>query len=236
MRSGMDGLASAQPRPQLKDEAAAHIRELIISGQARSGELLRLSPLAEKIGSSITPVREALLLLASDGWVTQLPNRGFQISEITRQDVEDAYLVHAVVAGELASRAAAHATDEDIVELRLMVYRIMQHTDDDPGFLERANYELHNYVYAMAGSDRLTWFVHAASRFVPRRFWGRIPGWIEHNRAGHDELIGALEARDPEWARAALRAHIGNAATLLLNHLDELEFWERGDVSFEQGP
>ena len=226
---------ASRPRPQLKDEAAAHIRELITSGQAGPGELLRLSPLAQRIGSSITPVREALLLLASDGWVTQLPNRGFQISEITRQDVEDAYLVQAVVAGELVSRAAAVATDEDIVRLRLMAHRVKQQTDDDPGFLERANYELHNYVYAMARSDRLTWFVHAASRFVPRRFWGRIPGWIEHNRVGHDELINALEARDPERARVAMQTHIGAAAALLLSHLDELEFWEHGATVLEDG-
>jgi DNA-binding GntR family transcriptional regulator len=219
---------SPQPRPQLKDEAAAHIRELIVSGQARSGELLRLAPLAERIGSSITPVREALLLLASDGWVKQLPNRGFQISEITRQDVEDAYLVQAVVAGELARRAAAVVSDADVSELRLMADRVKGHTANDPGFLEQANHELHGYVYSLGRSERLTWFVVAASRFVPRRFWGRIPGWIEHNRTGHDELIDALEARDAERARAAMQAHIGAAAALLLRHLDELEFWAPG--------
>src|SRR5262245_32352064 len=95
-----------QPRPQLKDEAAAHIRELIVSGQVSPGQLLRLAPLAERLGASITPIREALLLLAQDGWVVQEPNRGFRIAAITRRDVEDAYLVQAFVAGELAARAA----------------------------------------------------------------------------------------------------------------------------------
>jgi DNA-binding GntR family transcriptional regulator len=222
----VEGFALPPQRTQLKDEAAAHIRELIISGQATSGELLRLSPLAARIGSSITPVREALLLLAQDGWVVQLPNRGFQISEITRSDVEDAYLVHGVVAGELASRAALDATDADLEALKAIDRSIKEHTADDPGFLERANYELHNAVYAMGRSERLTWFVHAASRFVPRRYWGQIPGWIRHNRTGHDELIAALEARDSSRARAAMEAHIGDAQQILLRHLDGIGFWD----------
>lgn len=225
MSRDSDGLAQAPPRTQLKDEAAAHIRELIISGQATSGELLRLSPLAERIGSSITPVREALLLLAQDGWVVQHPNRGFQISEITRGDVEDAYLVHGVVAGELASRAALDATRQEVDAVKAIDRSIKEHTADDPGFLERANHELHNAVYAMGRSDRLTWFVHAASRFVPRRYWGQIPGWIDHNRTGHDELIAALEACDPSRARAAMTSHIATAEQLLLRHLDSIDFW-----------
>ena len=226
MGRDVDGLAQAPQRTQLKDEAAAHIRELIISGQAGTGELLRLSPLADRIGSSITPVREALLLLAQDGWVVQLPNRGFQISEITRSDVEDAYLVHGVVAGELASRAALDASEEDLEAVKAIDRSIKEHTADDPGFLEQANHELHNAVYAMGHSDRLTWFVHAASRFVPRRYWGQIPGWIAHNRTGHDELIAALEARDPSRARAAMQAHIAAAEQILLRHLDGIGFWD----------
>jgi DNA-binding GntR family transcriptional regulator len=217
--------STTQPRLQLKDEAATHIRELIVSGQVAPGELVRLAPLAERIGSSITPVREALLLLAQDGWVTQEPNRGFRVMIITRRDVEDAYLVQAFVVGELAARAALVIDDDQIAALRLMDEEINAHTQDDAGFLERANYDLHNAVYAVADSDRLTWFVRSASRFVPRRFWGMIPGWIEHNRSGHAPVIDALEAHDPAAARLAMSSHIEFAGQLLLRHLDSIGFW-----------
>jgi DNA-binding GntR family transcriptional regulator len=214
-----------QPRLQLKDEAATHIRELIVSGQVAPGQLLRLAPLAERIGASITPVREALLLLAQDGWVTQEPNRGFRVMTITRKDVEDAYLVQAFVSGELAARAALVIDDEHIAALRLLDEQINARTDDDPGFLEKANYELHDLIYAVADSDRLTWFVRSASRFVPRRFWGMIPGWIEHNRSGHRPVIDALQARDSDEARRAMSSHIQGAGQLLLRHLDSIGFW-----------
>lgn len=213
------------PRLQLKDEAAAHIRELIVSGQVAPGQLLRLAPLAERVGASITPVREALLLLAQDGWVTQEPNRGFRVMTITRRDVEDAYLVQSYVTGELAARAAVVIDDEQLAALRTIDEEINAHTADDRGFLESANYQLHDAIYAVADSDRLTWFVRSASRFVPRRFWGLIPGWIEHNRAGHAPVIDALEARDAAAARIAMASHIERAGQLLLVHLDSNGFW-----------
>lgn len=218
-------MATIQPRTQLKDEAAAHIRELIVSGQVPPGQLLRLAPLAERVGASITPVREALLLLAQDGWVAQEPNRGFRVLQITRKDIEDTYLVQSVICGELASRAALAIDEAQLSILRLIDAEINAHAADDAGFLETENYKLHDAIYAAADSDRLVWFVRSASRFVPRRFWGMIPGWIEHNRAGHGPVMDALAAHDADLARAEMSAHIAYAGTLLLNHLDSILYW-----------
>lgn len=219
-------MATTQPpRTQLKDEAASHIRELIVSGQVPPGQLLRLAPLAERVGASITPVREALLLLAQDGWVTQEPNRGFRVLEITRKDVEDTYLVQSFICGELAARAAVAIDANQLAVLRLIDADINAHTEDDAGFLERANYDLHDAIYAAADSDRLVWFVRSASRFVPRRFWGMIPGWPEHNRSGHAPVIAALAEHDSAGARAAMSSHIAYAGDLLLRHLDTISYW-----------
>ena len=115
-----------ETRSQLKDEAAAHIRGLIASGQVQSGELMRLAPLAERVGASVTPVREALLLLAQDGWVVQEPNRGFRVAPITRRDVSDDYWVHAQVAGELAARLARVIDEETLALLRRLDQQIRE--------------------------------------------------------------------------------------------------------------
>jgi DNA-binding GntR family transcriptional regulator len=212
-------------RVQLKDEAAAHIRELIVSGQVAPGELMRLAPLAERVGASVTPVREALLLLAQDGWVTQEPNRGFRVGKLTRRDVADAYWVHARVAGELAARAAEAIDDETIAQLWELDADIQARGDQDEGLLEASNFALHDTIYAVADSPRLAWFVSASSRFVPRRFWGMIPGWFEHNRNGHAEILTALAAHDVERSRIAMAAHIEAASALLLAYLDSISFW-----------
>lgn len=218
----------APPRAQLKDEAAAHIRELIVSGQVSPGELMRLAPLANRVGASVTPVREALLLLAQDGWVNQEPNRGFRVAAITRRDVEDAYFVQSYVAGELAARAAASIDDAAVAALWDLDEAIKRRGRDE-GALEILNYNLHQAIYDVAESPRLVWFVNSSSRFVPRRFWGTIPGWFDHNRVGHAPVIEALAARDAVRARTEMSEHIDKACRLLVDHLEAIGFWRLDD-------
>lgn len=218
-------------RAQLRDEAAAYIRELIISGQAAPGTLLRLGPLAEQIAASITPVREALLLLAQDGWVAQEPNRGFRVAPISRDDVEDSYLVQSFVAGELAARAAEQPTPAAIAELRRLDAEVAGLDGaHDYQRVEDLNYSLHGVIYALADSPRLVWFVQTASRFVPRRFWATIPGWLEHNRTQHGPVIDAVEAGDADLARELMAAHIRGAGALLVAHLDSISFWDEASA------
>lgn len=219
-----------ETRSQLKDEAAAHIRGLIASGQVQSGELMRLAPLAERVGASVTPVREALLLLAQDGWVVQEPNRGFRVAPITRRDVSDDYWVHAQVAGELAARLARVIDQETLALLRSLDQQIREYDTDDSGALEELNLGFHHVLNTAADSPRLLWYVEAASRFVLRRFWGTIPGWPEHNRYGHASIVEALAAGDAVRSRAEIIAHVDKARDLLLTHLDAIGFWPARDL------
>ena len=104
--------------------------------------------------------------------------------------------------------------------------RINARGDEDEGFLEESNFKLHQTIYDVADSPRLLWFVRASSRFVPRRFWGMIPGWTAHNRDGHAAIVDALEAHDADGAAAAMSAHIEGARDLLLAYLDSISFWQ----------
>ncbi|MCP9972532.1 GntR family transcriptional regulator [Actinomadura madurae] len=98
-------------RRQLSDEVADYVRELIMSGQVRHGEFLRLERVADDLGISVTPVREALLSLRGEGFVTLEPRRGFMPAPLTRQDVQDLFEAQAYFAGELAARAAGRITE-----------------------------------------------------------------------------------------------------------------------------
>jgi DNA-binding GntR family transcriptional regulator len=219
-------------RRQLRDEVAAYVRELIISGQARAGTPVRLGQLANNVGASVTPVREALLLLAQDGWVVQEPNRGFHVALITRDDVSDAYLIQSIVAGELAARGANNVVADAVGELWRLDAQIAQlEITKDYREVEELNYRLHEVIYDLAASPRLTWFVLAASRFVPRQFWATIPGWLEHNRAGHKPVISAVADGDAERARDAMAHHIATAGDLLIRHLDSTGFWSIGEAA-----
>ena len=211
----------ANDREQLRDQAAEYLRESVISGQARPGVLLRLGPIAEALDMSLTPVREALLLLAQSGWVVQEPNRGFRVARLSRSDVLDAYYVNRTIAGELAARAAPRVDDETIASLRALDDRVRaadEHEDADR--VTRWNTQMHRQIYSSADAPRLVFFVESASLFVPRHFWGRIPGWWEHNREGHVLIIDALESHDTELSRKVMAAHIAAAGELLVDFLD----------------
>lgn len=213
-------------RSQLRDDAALYIREQIAVGHAAPGSHLPLEQLAATIGMSVTPVREALLLLAQDGIVVQEPNRGFRVAPIRRRDIADTYLVYSRVAGELAARAAACITGAEVAHLRELDERMRELGDDEHERIEEGNYALHDVIYDAARSPRLTWFIVASARFVPRRVWADVPGWLEWNRTAHVRVIEALERRDADAARAAMEAHALAAADLLIAHFDANALWQ----------
>lgn len=99
---------------QLSTVAAAHLRALIISGELHPGSKIKAEEVAAALDVSPTPVREALQTLRTEGFVTLLPRRGFTVAPLSEDDVRDLFTVQSLLAGEMAARAAARATDEQI--------------------------------------------------------------------------------------------------------------------------
>src|SRR4051812_36211657 len=93
-------------RSRLRSIVAGYIRDMIMSGRFAQGERLRLDPLSSLFRVSATPVREALVLLETEGLVSSEPHRGFVVKHPSRQDVLDLFALHASIAGQLAERAA----------------------------------------------------------------------------------------------------------------------------------
>jgi len=207
------------------------VREAIVEGDMRPGQLVRLGPVAESVGVSITPVREALLELAWDGWLKQEPNRGFRVLAIRRNDIEDTFLVYERLGGELAARAAPRANEKDVQRLRSTSERITERgAAGEVREAERLNYVLHEQIYSIADSPRIERLVAAATRFLPRLSWTRVPGWNEMNVDGHDEIIEAIGDKRPSDAREAMTEHLVRASGLLLSWLDATEFWSRSEA------
>lgn len=199
----------------------------------RPGDSLRLAQLAEQLGVSVTPVREALLLLTQDGWVRHEPNRGFRVAPIRRKDVEDTYLMWSTAEGEIAARAATRATAGDIDYLRDLDQQIRDADPTDGHLATRLNSELHGYVAVIADAPKLDWFAQAASRLVPLRFpenFHMVPGWSEVNRTEHAPIIDKIAAGDVEGARSGMASHFRGTGELLMRWLDSLEFWSEPET------
>lgn len=206
---------------QLSDQVATVIRQAIMAGELRGGGFVRTEQLAAQLQMSATPVREALMLLHSEGVVRWERRRGFRIVPITRRDITDLFEVAAFISGELAARATPLISDADKAEL----YRLQgdledaaQHGRPDEAF--RINHHIHKIIHLPGLSSRLGWQLRSTLQYVPRNYYAQVPGWVDASVHDHGAIFAAIGATDPEEARAAMTVHMRHIGELLAQHLE----------------
>ncbi|REE98088.1 GntR family transcriptional regulator [Thermomonospora umbrina] len=213
-------------RPQLSDEVAARLREMIMDGRVRPGEYLRLERLAAEFGISVTPVREALQSLRSQGFVQLEPRRGFVVAPLSRQDVKDLFWVQAGLAAELAARAARTMTTGALKELTAIQHAMGRAVVDGRApLVEEHNHGFHRSINLAARSAKLAWSLSSVARYVPRGLYGRLPEWPRTALDDHEHVLAALRDADPTKAGAAMRVHVVRAGELLIAHLERQGLW-----------
>jgi DNA-binding GntR family transcriptional regulator len=206
--------------PQLSHRVATYVREGIMVGQFPAGEFLRTESLAADLKVSATPVREALMILQSEGSVRWEPRRGFRVVSVSDSDVRDLFLVQAFMAGELAARAARELDAQAVGALRDLQARLAEAADrGDAAAVDRANHEIHRRINKASASHRLTALLNQTVQYVPLRFYGAIDGWSQASAHDHSAIFDALAARAPDAARKAMSAHIEHVGDLLIAHL-----------------
>ena len=203
-------------RPRLSDEAAEHVRELIVSGQLEPGQFIRPETMAAELDISATPMREGLLTLQSEGLLRVEPRRGFMVSPLSANDIEDVFVGQSLLAGELAARATSRMSDDELDALE-KIQADLEHAADTADYdeVERLNHVFHRSIYSAAGSPKLSWMIKGSLNYAPRRFFASVDGWPQASAADHRAIIAGLRARDGEAARVAMIDHIRNAGHLL---------------------
>lgn len=207
---------SRRRRPRLSDEAAEHVRELIVSGQLEPGQFIRPEIMAAELDISATPMREGLLTLQSEGLLRVEPRRGFVVAPLSAADIEDVFTGQSLLAGELAARATSRMGSDDLdalVRIQTDLEKAADTADYDE--VERLNHVFHRMIYSAADSPKLSWMIKGSLNYAPRRFFASVEGWPQASAADHRAIIAGLRARDAERARAAMVAHIRNAGHLL---------------------
>jgi DNA-binding GntR family transcriptional regulator len=222
--------ASVRPlrRRTLAVEVADRLREMILTGELSSGSRTTQDELARMLGVSTMPVREALLRLAAEGFVHAEPNRSFTITPTSREDVQDVYWMHAVLAGELTRRACERADDALVAALRERAARCHEVAGSgNAELLEEANWEFHRAINLAARAPKLLVVLRATLRFIPRGFYGLLLAWTPTSEAGHEAILRAFERRDSEAARIAAEQHVRDAGQLLVELFTTRGYWER---------
>jgi DNA-binding GntR family transcriptional regulator len=212
------------------------LREAIIDGRLQPGQRLKEEEVARELGISRTPVREALLVLQTEGLVDATPYRGATVRAHTAEDLDDLYQLRALLEGHATRRAAMRITDDEVARLRESCQRFDALSEgDDLRELVKENMFFHNAILDAAGSVRLATMVRKVIE-LPLVYTSYIWYSGEQKRISghyHRQIVTALAARDAERAELIMKEHVYEARDLLVARVREDP--DAGVVAAEDG-
>ncbi len=212
-----------RPRPTLKDEVAAYIRERILAGESLPGSKIDLDEISEVMGVSKLPVREALIQLESEGMIESRKHRGSYVAMTTPDDVRDHYHIYGLVCGLAATRAATSMSEQDLDRLESICERM--EASDDPAVLQDLNVQFHRQVNRAGSSSRLLAVLRYLANSLPVRFYEFAQGWSHDANRHHREILGHLRVRDGQAAGRAMSEHTRLGSEYAVKLLEERGFW-----------
>jgi DNA-binding GntR family transcriptional regulator len=199
------------PRQVLHQEVAVRLRQRIVEGRLAPGAKLNERELAELLNVSRTPLREAIKMLAAEGLVELLPNRGAVVAQMAEQDVIDTFEVIAGLEGQSGELAAQRITESELAEIRALHYEMMAaFTRRDLPTYYRLNAQIHTQINAAARNPVLaqTWR-NVNARLQALRFRSNFDE-AKWKRAvkEHERMVELLAERDAAGLRALLIEHL----------------------------
>jgi DNA-binding GntR family transcriptional regulator len=192
----------------VQKDAYTLILEAIEAGDYKPGDRLVESELAERLGVSRTPVREALQRLETQAMLTR-DGRSLIVASLDHNQLADLYTVRTELEGLAARLAARHATPEEVRVLRSMVTEDRTLLGKDPRQLSRANKRFHLASHNRFLVQQLD-LVHRSMALMANTSFA-AEGRDEVALVEHDQIVAAIEAGDGEAAYQALKMHISRA-------------------------
>lgn len=199
------------------EKVATYIRTLIFDGHLQHGERIRQDELAEALNVSRIPVREAIIALDREGWLTSKPHRGSFVNGFHSDGIEDHYELLGMLFGLAARRATEHATPEDIEELIAQQHALR--AAEDPDEFRHESDKLIRQMFNIADSPRLSAVSRTMTGVVPGNFFAVVPGTIADQKRTTARIVKAIAAHDAdkaaeEWIKL-MRRHGHHVVALL---------------------
>ncbi|MGK2262269.1 GntR family transcriptional regulator [Gordonia polyisoprenivorans] len=207
----------------LKQIAAQEIRRMVFAGEMRPGTKVDQDAVAESLGMSKLPVREALISLSGEGIIETIPRRGAFVADLSREDIRDHYWMLGVISGLAAERASATLSDADLDELRVLATEMEETTDLLE--IERLNFRFHRLINLGTRSRRLIAELKLLSGAIPSGFFDSHPDSVASSLRDHREIVDALAGRSPGMARTLTEGHFLRGGHRAVALLEERGFW-----------
>ena len=214
-------LDSYQP---LREVVCETLREAIISGVLRPGERLMEIQLAEELGVSRTPVREAIRKLELEGFVIMIPRRGTYVADLSIKDINEVFEVRSALDSLANGLAAERITEEELEQMERLLVQISACVDN--GNMEKIvelDGQFHDILYRASRNDRLVGIINnlreqlTRFRTISMAYPGRLKKTIEE----HTQLVEAIAARDVDLAQQLAVEHMANSEQTLLQDINE---------------
>ena len=210
------------PRAALHEQVAHRLRQMLVENRIAPGAKLNERELSEVLQVSRTPLREAIKMLAAEGLVELLPNRGAIAVELSETDVLNTFEVMAGLEAQSGELAAARILEPELVEIKAMHYEMLAaFTRRDLPAYYRLNAAIHRAINNAAKNPVLTaTYNQVNARLQALRFRSNQDG--DKWRAAvqeHEQMIEALDRRDPVAMRGVLLAHLHNKRAVVIEQL-----------------
>jgi DNA-binding GntR family transcriptional regulator len=206
----------------LVDEVRDEIERMILNGDVAAGERLNEISLAEQLGVSRSPVREAARSLEHQGLVTTVANQGVFVRKLSLEDALELYDLRAMIAGQLCAKLAERATPKVKTELRSFVVRMnaaLMDGDEDRYF--ETNLAFHDHIADASGATRAKALYCSLGKEVRLLRLRVLTGAksLALSNAEHDRIVTAIEQGDVDAARREGAQHHTNGKARLLETL-----------------
>ena len=216
-------LDSYQP---LREVVCESLREAIRNGVLKPGERIMEIQLAEELGVSRTPVREAIRKLELEGYVVMMPRRGTYVASMSIRDINEIFEIRTALESLSNGLAADHITDDELEHLqRLLVIIGGYIKDGNIDKIVETDIEFHDTMYHAARNERLVGIISnlrdQLTRF--RTLSMSYPGRLEETLEEHKKIVEAIANGDRKAASKAAELHMENSEKTLLKAMDALE-------------
>lgn len=206
----------------LRELVCETIRQAIIEGTFSPGERLMEIQLADEMGVSRTPVREAIRKLELEGFVVMIPRRGTYVADISIKDITEIYEIRTCLDVLAAGLAAERITDDELETLNRLLVEIGQHiADNNMEKIVEVDTAFHDILYQASRNERLCVIINNLREQLTG-IRGRsmsYPGRLVETMDEHRSLVDCIAARNVEAAQNAARIHIENAEHTLMKSL-----------------
>ncbi len=206
----------------LRDVVFNTLRKAILTGQLKPGERLMEVHLANQLGVSRTPIREAIRKLELEGLVIMIPRRGAEVARITEKSLKDVLEVRRALDALSVELACDRITEEDTERLLDACHEFEQATKGkDAAVIAKADVALHDIIVEATGNQRLMQMVNNLSEQMYRYRFVYIKEESRHDNliAEHREIYESIAGRDKERAAKAAKLHIDNQEKSIIRQI-----------------